>query len=394
MNEQTNNDVMNKKIDGLLKEIRPMYFISKQRKEERRSRGEAFNVFNVIGLWSEEVRLHSAFIAELLNPKGSHGMGDKFLKAFLELIDKDEEFIDSSKVSNDMVERYVGRKTETEGGRIDIIVEDGTNALIIENKIYARDQENQLLRYQNYAKKKFKGESALVYLTLDGHEPSEEPTQREVDFIYLSYEKDMINWLTKCSQLAYNRPLVRETIQQYIHLIRQLTNQDMDENILKEVAKKALDDLEAVYILNEAHVEISRLLREDYIIKPLKAYAEEKGFELEVKSKERNPSIQFKKKEWTTWIAIEADNKRGNNYTWRNMFIGIKPEKTTKDHVKLDCLKEQPTEYWAYGWEWLPISSWHSTSSYVAMKNQEVTNWIIAKIEAIVKEIEEKQIII
>ncbi len=168
----------------------------------------------------------------------------------------------------------------------------------------------------------------------------------------------------------------------------------MDEHILKEVAKKALDDLEAVYILNEAHVEISRLLREDYIIKPLKAYAEEKGFELEVKSKERNPSIQFKKKEWTTWIAIEADNKRGNNYTWRNMFIGIKPEKTTKDHVKLDCLKEQPTEYWAYGWEWLPISSWHSTSSYVAMKNQEVTNWIIAKIEAIVKEIEEKQIII
>ncbi len=151
MNEQTNNDVMNKKIDGLLKEMRPMYFISEQRKEERRSRGEAFNVFNVIGLWSEEVRLHSAFIAELLNPKGSHGMGDKFLKAFLELIDKDEEFIDSSKVSKDMVERYVGRKTETEGGRIDIIVEDGTNALIIENKIYARDQENQLLRYHNYA---------------------------------------------------------------------------------------------------------------------------------------------------------------------------------------------------------------------------------------------------
>ncbi len=168
----------------------------------------------------------------------------------------------------------------------------------------------------------------------------------------------------------------------------------MDENILEEVAKKALEEIEAVVILNDAHVEISRLLREDYIIKPLKAYAKEHGFDLEVNSKDqKNPSIQFMKGGMTC-IAIEADNIRGKYGTWRNMFIGIKLKKTTKDHVKLDCLKEQPTENWAYGWEWLPISSWHSPSSYVAMKNQEVTKWIIAKIEAIVKEIEEKQIII
>ena len=46
--------------------------------------GENFNVFNILGLSTKEVRTHSAFIAELLNPKGSHGQGDTFLKLFVE----------------------------------------------------------------------------------------------------------------------------------------------------------------------------------------------------------------------------------------------------------------------------------------------------------------------
>ena len=44
--------------------------------------GDRFNVFNVIGLWSEEVRLHSAMIRELLDPSGSHGCSDRFLRLF------------------------------------------------------------------------------------------------------------------------------------------------------------------------------------------------------------------------------------------------------------------------------------------------------------------------
>lgn len=46
--------------------------------------GENFNVFKVLGLTTNEVRTHSAFLAELLNPKGSHGCKDVFLKLFVE----------------------------------------------------------------------------------------------------------------------------------------------------------------------------------------------------------------------------------------------------------------------------------------------------------------------
>jgi hypothetical protein len=33
---------------------------------------------------SDEVKTHSRFLAELLNPKGSHGQKDVFLKKFVE----------------------------------------------------------------------------------------------------------------------------------------------------------------------------------------------------------------------------------------------------------------------------------------------------------------------
>ena len=57
-----------------------------QKVDEERKRGEWFNVFNVLGMSTDEVRTHSRFIAELLNPQGSHGCGDEFLKAFIKVI--------------------------------------------------------------------------------------------------------------------------------------------------------------------------------------------------------------------------------------------------------------------------------------------------------------------
>lgn len=46
--------------------------------------GDNYNLFKVIGLTSEEVRIHSAFLANLLNPQAEHGQKSKFLKLFCE----------------------------------------------------------------------------------------------------------------------------------------------------------------------------------------------------------------------------------------------------------------------------------------------------------------------
>jgi len=134
--------------------------------------GENFNVFSALNMCSDEMRLHSRLLATLFNPKANHGLGNEFLRQFLvTAIKVDDNYI--THCNESIAERYVGEVTETTGGRIDIILEDGKHGIIIENKIYASDQPNQLLRYHNYGVKQF-GENnfKLVYLTLYGSEPS------------------------------------------------------------------------------------------------------------------------------------------------------------------------------------------------------------------------------
>ena len=52
------------------------------------SHGEYFNMFEILGVSKNEVHLHSAFIADLLNPKSKHGLSDTCLKCFIEELHK------------------------------------------------------------------------------------------------------------------------------------------------------------------------------------------------------------------------------------------------------------------------------------------------------------------
>lgn len=128
---------MNNNVEKLLNEIGKLVIAQNERTKERYSHGELFNVFNILGLESKEVRLHSALLAELLSPNGMSGVGNAFQKAFLAILGLPENYIVDGKVS---VELSIGTTTDSERGRIDIIMEDGNHAIIIENKIYAQDQ--------------------------------------------------------------------------------------------------------------------------------------------------------------------------------------------------------------------------------------------------------------
>ena len=227
------------KLEKLLSQVRVYVNEDKQRRAEAFRRGECYNVFNVLGVDNMELS-HSAFLAALLDPDGSHGMQDAFLKAFIETIahggTKPELDTAHAKVHT---EYNIGNITETTGGRIDILITDrsetgsgkaGGHAIIIENKIWAADQPNQLVRYHNFAP-----EAALLYLTLNGDEPSDQSrgtlNAQNGGYRCISYRSDIIGWLHKCAQLAFDKPLVRETINQYINLLQQLTNQNtMEQN--------------------------------------------------------------------------------------------------------------------------------------------------------------------
>lgn len=279
------NDIIN-----ILNQVRIVSQKIKEQRKEKFERGENFNIFNDLGFMSDEVHLHSMFLANLLNPKGSHGQRGKFLEAFLKMLQKSFSAISADSLELDTaiasvgVEKYIGRQTDCEGGRIDIYLTDGKHSIIIENKINAGDQHHQMLRYWNYGMSQ-KGDDTeksfvLIYLTLDGCSPSKDSLGedlKENDIVCLSYKSDIRRWLDRCVELAARTPLVRETINQYISTIDILTNNVMEDNkeLLDILSKE--ENLDAIYdIANNKNIVVNRFINEVFIPK-LRDLAESKG---------------------------------------------------------------------------------------------------------------------
>jgi hypothetical protein len=189
--------------------------IHKRYDEIARATGENFNVFDVLDVGSLE-KTHSNFIAMLLDPKGAHGMGNMFLKYFFDIIGwkNNRKDISEFPVENIAVqtEFFIGPidKEYEHGGRVDIAISDNKNKIYIENKIYAVDQKNQLIRYRNNDL-----DAKIIYLTLDGKEPSDGSAKSmcKDEYICVSYKDHIVEWLEKCKRETVDYPLLRETLQ-------------------------------------------------------------------------------------------------------------------------------------------------------------------------------------
>lgn len=218
-------------LQQLLISINGVLEKEKLEKERCEKNGESFNLFKSLNQSTSEL-IHSRIIAELLNPKGSHGKGAFFLNRFMSLYDFEFTFdIESVSV---FTEFDIGpiSKNYTSGGRIDILITDANNhALIIENKIYATDQKKQLLRYANYAKSK-NYDYRIVYLTLDCHEPTEYSTGKNPDYDYVmfSYEDDILPWLGQCMEGCSYENTLYSSLFQYSQCLKELLNLMNEEN--------------------------------------------------------------------------------------------------------------------------------------------------------------------
>lgn len=142
MDEEINMDSIKKLLSAVNKIVKA----NEKIQEERRIRGDKFNIFDVVGLRSEEEKLHSAFLTELLNAEGNHGQKDAFLKAFIEKITEigtNDFKTEGSKAISEYVIGPIDYVTNT-GGRIDILVTSGdkSSSIIIENKINAEIRKN------------------------------------------------------------------------------------------------------------------------------------------------------------------------------------------------------------------------------------------------------------
>ena len=382
-------------IQRFFQEVASICALGQAQQEERNRKGENYNLFSILSIERYELK-HSALIANLLDPKGSHGCGDAFLRAFFEIALKERAYpFEDCTLPDSDTEYYTGPIAGDTGGRIDILVESKSShyGLIIENKIYAGDQDKQLTRYDNYGKETFGADGyLLVYLTLYGCDASKESTAtksaEEVGYLRLSYAEDILRWLEQCVRLAYDKPLVRESLNQYIQTIKQLTYQDMNQENIEKIIDLAVDHPEVVATLSSKLDAIAQRIRKKYIFAKLRKYADQKGWQFddtEITNPQGEPNIRLRKEGWDGSIIISADSedKKSNYGWWINLWIGIDSKVTGAK--KLACLEKQSPEY-PMGWEYLTTPNWYSAENFPAMK-ESVAEEIINKLDEIIEEL-------
>jgi hypothetical protein len=216
--------------------------------------GEHFNIYKVLGLTTREVKLHSRLLAELLDPEGSHLLKDFFLKEFIAtlLAEKKDIFKNLStfetETANVKIEYHLGiiDLESNSGGRIDILIRDGQGMhIIIENKIYAGDQKDQLIRYNSINKK-----ASLIYLTPDGRNPNSDAAGhlvKDKDFVCLSYASNILRWLQNClDKLPNMTDSVRWSIIPYIWTLQTISQQSKYDNMANDIVAEMLASDETI----------------------------------------------------------------------------------------------------------------------------------------------------
>jgi len=124
---------------------------------------EAINILNILHFTQHELK-HSNFLAWLLQPHESHGLGDAFYRFLLQLLATKGVNLPPQITNLPVSDLEVRRECEN----IDILClsEKSRFALVIENKILAREHSDQLNRYREFAERHFSGDH-LVYVFLD-----------------------------------------------------------------------------------------------------------------------------------------------------------------------------------------------------------------------------------
>lgn len=209
-----------------------------------------FNFFEAISDTYKKENLHSDLMKQILDPTTKEIGNINYLKSFFKIIGVQlNDFDDLRNV-----------KVEREHNRIDILISNDNNAIIIENKInYAPDQDSQLERYYKkitYEEKKTV--QKIVYITLsseDNGKPSNlngygDSETIEKLLIHLpavskyTKKKSLINWLDECIKKTPENNIGKIFLGQYKQLLAYLGGNILmaksKENCIKEIFNSGL----------------------------------------------------------------------------------------------------------------------------------------------------------
>ena len=335
------------------------YMAAKAQADRQRAMGKHdYNIFTLFHGFSDEVNLHSNFIASLFDPNGDHYKGDLFLKLFLETCGIDDFSIDTSRAT-----------VFKEFKHIDIYISDGKKHIILENKVYAKDQPTQIARYIEAIKKEGAEDEDIyvLYLHPDGKLPDNQSfgdyhakllgENPSIKFKVISYSKEILEWIDRCKNEVSNITDLNVFLSQYKDVIEMIYDRykridEMNNEDLIEIFKdnyRAVSDIVSNYeqtrrkIINDFFQNISDSLKD--------IYKEEKGFEISQPNniitdygKNCQP-IKITQKRWELFdFAIEFLDK-----DLKSPIIGFVKNEKSKS-IELKCItmdgKKIKDNYW------------------------------------------------
>ncbi|MEZ2683766.1 hypothetical protein ACBQ20_02975 [Proteus vulgaris] len=201
---------------------------------------------NLVDVLNINENKHSIILKKILNNKKDNEY--KFIPSFLKRVLKKE-----------IIFNYKELKIKTEINRVDISIEDGFNAIIIESKVYnAPDQERQLERYiEKFISNGYQEEKIFIlYLTgnkKESYRPESLGKYKESNKVYFklsSFESEILTWLEKdvYPHINKNNKAFDSFVYQY--------KDSLKINFLNkhEEEKNKMNDKINDYILNEINV--------------------------------------------------------------------------------------------------------------------------------------------
>lgn len=321
-------------------------------------KSDEFNIFKVLGIENKEV-LACRLLGELMNPYGAHGLGEKPLQLFLQLIDTPDFTTENLKNATVVLEEMIDNDR-----RVDIVIYIKNFVIPIEVKIWADDQSNQLYDYYHYfAKLKYNEQNIKVYyLTPNGQEPSEFSIcglKKDKHYKCISFEKSISTWLEEILEESNNdiSTAVKSILKQFQEVIKDMSAKENNLQKIKEAIGfregefKPNDSMKALLYILEANQEnkLWKNVRNEYLRQNL--IVDSKKYELvdavEIPEGQKGDCVFSIKSEKSgniiAWICIETNLyivakkiKKENQISWSGSegyyWIYISPERNGKKY--------------------------------------------------------------
>lgn len=227
-------------------------YLAKANASKKRGNND-YNPLKAVQKLYDEVNMHSGFIYSLLDTNGEHYQDDLFLSLFLEVLGLKEWFGNTTNV-----------QVRKESNHIDLYIFNDTKHIIIENKINAGDQPNQIaifieqvhnngVEYENIF---------VVFLTLHDREPSQnsrtskdnnllwkikgeflESKDGKVGYKKVLYENEILEWIESCQSKSGvgNIANLNYALESYKDIVQIITNKKKSTMSVADYFKDSKD---------------------------------------------------------------------------------------------------------------------------------------------------------